>query len=95
MQFRNYEVNRDQPDVSALAQMLTFINYQMNDYNLEAVRMSKNYIPGINWYLNDTLALTQTHKYSDLALSQCFAKIGQGECLDIYESPNYSEEILT
>lgn len=57
--------------------------------------MSQNYIPGINWYLNDTLALTQTHEYSNIALDQCLAEIGQGEYLNIYESPKYSEEILT
>lgn len=66
----------------------------MNDYNMETVRMSQNHIAGINWYLNDTLALTQTHKYSNIGLKQCFAKIVQGEYLNIYESPNYSEEIL-
>lgn len=67
----------------------------MNGYNLESVRMSQNYIPGINWYLNDTLALTQAHKYLKIALDQYFAKIGQGDYLNIYESPNYSEEIFT
>lgn len=71
------------------------INYQLNDYNLEPVRMSQNYSAAINWYLNDTLARTHTHKYSNIGLDQHFAKIGQGECLNIYESPNYSEEILT
>lgn len=46
----------------------------------------------MNWYSDDTLALTQTHKYSNTNLDQCFAKIGQGESLNIYESPNCSEK---
>lgn len=39
--------------------------------------------------------MTQTHEYSNIALDQCLAEIGQGEYLNIYESPKYSEEILT
>lgn len=85
----------DKHRLAALTLMHTCINYQSNEYNLEPVRMSQNYFAAINWYLNDTLASTQAHKYSNIGLDQCFAKIGQGELLNIYELPNYSEEILT
>lgn len=70
-----------------------FTKWVRSEDEVEQVKMSQKLLhSAATWYL---LALMQTHKYWNSDLEQRFAKIGQGEFVNIYELPNCSEEILT